>query len=81
MIIVKLREAMMAHLRRTGERVTYRTLAERTGLAAETLAVIGGVQARSNPTLATIDKICAALDVSVEELLERVPDPPDQSAR
>jgi DNA-binding Xre family transcriptional regulator len=55
---------------RTGERMTYAILSERTGLSRATLESIG---ARSdyNATLGAIDKICEALGCTIPDLLER----------
>ena len=75
-IVIKLREAMLAYRRRTGERMTYAILAERTGLAEGTLHNMGSHR-KYNATLATIAKICRALEVSPGDLLEVVDDPPD----
>ena len=70
-IVVKLREAMDAHYRRTGERLTYEALAARTGLAASTLASLA-TRGAYNTTLSTIDKLCGALGCTPGELLARV---------
>ena len=75
MVAIKLREAMQAYKRRTGERMTYQILAERTGIAQATLEVIGS-KLGYNTTVATLEKICRALDVSFGDLLEIIPDPP-----
>ena len=73
-IEIKLREAMLAYKRRTGERMTYAILAERTDLAEGTLHNMGSHR-KYNATLATIAKICRALDVSPGDLLELIDDP------
>ena len=67
-IEVKLREAMEDYRRRTGERMTYEGLAERTGLARSTIESIG-TRADYSPSLSTIDKICAALRCAPGDLL------------
>ena len=41
MIVVKLRDAMEAYRRRTGQRMTYARLAEQTGISQSTLRSIG----------------------------------------
>jgi len=69
MIVVKLREAMERHSRRAGERMTYERLAELTGLARPTLEAIGS-RHDYNPTLATIEKLCVALECGISDLLE-----------
>ncbi len=66
---------MEAYRRRTGERVTYKVLAERTGIAHGTLQIMGS-QPGYNATLAILEKICRALDVSFGDLLEVIDDPP-----
>jgi DNA-binding Xre family transcriptional regulator len=74
-IAIKLREAMQAYKRRTGERMTYAILAGRTGIAVGTLQNMGSRPAY-NATLATLAKICDALVVTPADLLELVSDPP-----
>ena len=66
---------MLAYKRRTGGRLTYEILAERTGLAAGTLQNIGS-RPRYNASLATLAKICKALGVPPGDLLELIDDPP-----
>ena len=75
MIAIKLREAMEAYKRRTGERMTYAILAERTDIAQGTLRIIGS-RDDYNATLELIEKLCRALDVTAGELLELTDDPP-----
>lgn len=75
MVAIKLREAMEAYRRKTGERMTYRRLAERTGIAQGTLEVIGR-RLGYNATLATIEKICHALEVPLHDMLEVIDEPP-----
>lgn len=70
MIEVKLREAMEQYRRQTGERMTYQSLAERTGLARSTIESIA-TRPAYNASLATIDRICAALGCTPGELLAR----------
>ncbi len=65
---------MQAYKRRTGERMTYRILAERTGIAKGTLEVIGK-RLGYNATVATLEKICVALDVAFGDLVEIIPAP------
>ena len=73
MIVVRLREVMERHRRRTGIRLTYRELAERTGLSESTVQSIGA-RPSYNTTLGPIDLLCRALNCSVEDLLEHGPD-------
>ncbi len=75
MIRVRLREAMEAYRLRTGQRVTYAKLAEMSGVAEGTLNSIGSRLAY-NVTLATVEKICRALEISFHDLLEMIDDPP-----
>jgi DNA-binding Xre family transcriptional regulator len=75
-IVIKLREAVLAFKRRTGERMTYDILAQRTGLAKGTLHNIGS-QRNYNATLNTIALICRELGVMPGELLEFVDEPPE----
>ena len=69
MIVVKLREAMEAHRRRTGIRLTYETLAEQTGISCNTLQSLAA-RPGYNTRLSTIEKLCHALGCTLGELLE-----------
>ena len=71
---------MLAYKRRTDGKMTYEILAERTGLAAGTLQNMGS-RPRYNASLATLAKICKALDVTPGDLLELIPDPPKPKRR
>jgi DNA-binding Xre family transcriptional regulator len=75
MVVIKLREAMLAYKRRTGERMTYQILAARTGIAQATLEVIGS-KLGYNTTVATLEKICRALGVDIGQLVQLVEEPP-----
>ena len=75
MVAIKLREAMQAYQRHTGERMTYERLAKRTGIAKGTLEGIGS-RTDYNATIRTLEKICLALNVGFGDLLEIIPDPP-----
>ena len=75
MLTIKLRDAMEAHRRRTGERMTYAKLAKLTGISDSTLRKIGG-SLTHHTTLANIEKLCRALDVLPGDLLELIDDPP-----
>jgi DNA-binding Xre family transcriptional regulator len=75
MLVLKLRDAMEAYRRRTGQRMTYAMLAEQTGIAASTLRTIGS-NLHYHTTFGNVEKICLALDVSAGDLLEIIPDPP-----
>jgi DNA-binding Xre family transcriptional regulator len=73
MIEVRLREAMERYSNRTGERMTYSILSERTGLSRSTLESIA-TRSDYNATLGAVDKICEALGCTLAELLERTGD-------
>ncbi len=75
MMAIKLREAMLAFRRRTGTRITYVGLSEKTGIAQTTLRAIGS-KLHYNTTVDTLEKLCRALGVGPGELLELVDDPP-----
>jgi DNA-binding Xre family transcriptional regulator len=74
-VYIKLREAVLAYKRRTGEKMTYEILAARTGLAKGTLENIGSRRMHS-ASLSTIAKICGALGITPGDLLELVEEPP-----
>ena len=76
MIRVKLREVMDDHGRRTGERMTYERLAQRTGLSRRTLESVAS-RPSYNSTLGTIAKLCHALDCQLGDLLVLDPEDPD----
>ncbi len=78
MIVVKLRKVMDNYRQQTGERITYELLAKRTGLARTTLESIA-TRSDYNASLRTIGKICRALDCTPGQLLEVVPDDPDEN--
>lgn len=80
MIAVKLREAMERYKRRTGRRMTYKLLAEQTGIAHNTLRIIGS-RDDYNATLELIEKICRALTVTPGDLLELIDDPPKAKSK
>ena len=75
MIAIKLREAIATYKRRTGERMTYAILAERTGIAKGTLHTVGS-RDDYNATLELVEKLCLALDVPLHDMLEMIADPP-----
>ena len=75
MLVVKLREAMEDYRRRNDERMTYAKLKRATGISESTLRSIGSIL-DYHPTLANIEKICRALDVTPGFLLEIIDDPP-----
>ena len=77
MIRVKLREAMVAHRRRTGERMTYERLAQATGLSRRTLESLAS-RPGYNSTLDTIAKLCRALGCRPSDLLVLDSERPDE---
>jgi len=74
-LTIKLRDAMEAYRRRTGERMTYGKLAKATGIAESTLKKIGS-SLTHHTTLANIEKLCRSLSVTPGDLLELIVDPP-----
>ena len=77
MIRVRLREAMEAHRRRTGERMTYERLAQATGLSRGTLESLAS-RPGYNSTLDTIAKLCQALGCRPGDLLVLDPERSDE---
>ncbi len=75
MVIIKLKEAILAYQRRTGRRLSYEDLASLTGLAVGTLQSIATRQ-NYHPTLANVEKLCLALEVRIQDFLDIIPDPP-----
>lgn len=69
MIRIKLREAMDAHRKRTGVRLTYPLLSKRTAISVETLQSLAA-RPGYNTRLSTIEKLCRALKCTPGELLE-----------
>lgn len=75
MIRVKLREAMENYRLATGKRLTYVELANMSGVGEGTLNSIGS-RLDYQPNLATVEKLCRAMNVPLHDLLEIIPDPP-----
>ena len=73
-IRLRLRDVLDEHRERTGERLTYEQLAERTGLSPSTLASLAS-RGDYNATLSTVAVLCDALDCEPGDLLvlERAP--------
>lgn len=69
MLRVKLREVMDDYHRRTGERVTYELIAQRTGLSRATIESLASRDSY-NTRLSTIEKVCHVLGCQLEDLLE-----------
>ena len=68
MIKVRLREVIDSYQSRTGERISYARLAALTGLSQRTLESIAS-RPTYNTTLATIEKLCVALECQPGDLL------------
>lgn len=68
---------MEDYRRRTGERITYEQLAERTGLARATLESLA-TRDHYNARLSTIEKVCVALGCKPGELLVLIEDNEDR---
>ena len=68
---------MEAHRQRTGERLTYEQLAERTGLSRQTVESIAS-RHDYNSTLTTVAKLCLALGCEPGDLLVLRPQNPDE---
>jgi DNA-binding Xre family transcriptional regulator len=77
---VLLREQMEAYRRRTGEALTYGKLAERTGISRSSLESLA-TRPTYNATLATIERICKALQCTPGDLLEVEPSSSATAAR
>lgn len=73
MMLVKLREAMEKHQSRTGERMTYKLLAKRTGLSRATIESLA-TRHTYNTRLSTIEKLCIALGCTPGQLLQLATD-------
>jgi transcriptional regulator with XRE-family HTH domain len=75
MVLLKLRQAMEGYRLRTGERMTYEKLAALSGVSVGTLQSIGS-RPGYHPTLANVERLCLALGVPIQDLVEVVPNPP-----
>ncbi|PKO28612.1 MAG: XRE family transcriptional regulator [Betaproteobacteria bacterium HGW-Betaproteobacteria-9] len=69
MLRVRLRDAMNDYRKRTGVRLTYRALAEASGLAVSTLQSLAA-RPSYNTRLSTIERLCVALECQPGDLLE-----------
>jgi len=69
---VLLKEQMEAYRRRTGEPMTYALLAARTGVSRASLESLA-TRPGYNATLATIERVCVALDCAPGDLLALAP--------
>lgn len=66
---------MDAYAARTGDRMTYDSLAAATGISVATLQSLGS-RTTYNATLATIGKLCRVLGCTPGDLLEMAPNAP-----
>ena len=80
MLYVRLRETMEAYRQRTGVRLTYDLIAERTGISVATLQSLA-TRSGYNTRLSTIDLLCQVLDCTPGDLLqfENGPGAPDET--
>jgi DNA-binding Xre family transcriptional regulator len=78
-IIIRLRAVLAAHSERTGERLTYARLAERTGISRATIESIA-TRRGYNATLDIIARLCGVLNCTPSELLE-LESPPTRRRR
>ena len=74
MLTINLKDAMEEYHRREGKRITYKQLGRKTGISDSTLRKIGA-SLTYHTTLANIEKICLALEVTPGFLLEIIKDP------
>ncbi len=68
MINVRLKEAIEQYKISSGEKLTYQLLAERTGIALDTLQSLAS-RPSYNTTLSTVEKLCLALNCGPGDLL------------
>lgn len=78
MLYVKIREAMEAYRLRTGVRLTYDIIAERTGISVATLQSLA-TRPGYNTRLSTVERLCRVLECAPGDLLE-LHDSPESSA-
>lgn len=69
MLIVKLKDVLDAYHERTGERLTYAKLSQRTGLSVATIESLA-TRPGYNTRLSTIEKLCESLCCQPGDLLE-----------
>ena len=77
MIRIRLREALEVHRQRTGQHLTYKQLAERTGLSRQTIESLASRQ-DYNSTLRTVAKLCRVLGCEPGDLLALQPRDPNE---
>ncbi len=74
-IVIKLKEAMLAYGRRVGQNLTFDDVSELTKIPTETLRSIGS-RLGYHCSVARIEILCRALDVPLHDMLEMIDDPP-----
>ncbi len=74
-IVIKLKEAMLACGRRSGDTLSYEDVSDMTGIPTETLRSIGG-RFGYHCSVARIEVLCRALEVPLNDMLEMIDDPP-----
>jgi DNA-binding Xre family transcriptional regulator len=74
-IVIKLKEAMLAYGRRIGRNLSYEDVSNLTGIPTETLRSIGS-RPGYHCSVARIEILCGALEVPLHDMLEMIPDPP-----
>jgi hypothetical protein len=74
-IVIKLKEAMLAYGRKRGVRLTYEGVSSMTGIPTETLRSIGG-RPGYHCSVARIEVLCRALETPLHDMLEMIDDPP-----
>lgn len=72
LIRIRLREALESYHESTGERLTYKALAEKTGISVETLQSMAA-RPGYNTRLSTIERLCLVLGCTPGDLLELSP--------
>ena len=76
MIVMKLREAMLAYGRKKGRKITYEDLGDMTGIPVQTLRSIGSRDGY-HTTVARIEILCRTLETPLHDMLEMIDDPPE----
>ena len=71
---------LRTYTERTGQKLTYAQLAAKAGLARATVESLGSRSAY-NATLATIDKLCDALECGLADLVEHERTPAPRKTR
>jgi DNA-binding Xre family transcriptional regulator len=77
MLRIKLRDAMEAYRQRTGQRLTYEALSERSGISIATLQSMAA-RPNYNTTLSTVGKLCIVLGCQPGDILELSSESPNE---